>query len=174
MYATATSALAIAALVGLVTVVHELGHYVTARIAGIPASDRRIVFAAFPPHVALPDGGEWVSPFQHERFSAAYHRYDPHRRYRELFTAGGFLGQVALVPLAVGIEVGTGLSVGTAIVTTSLLFVVGYLGYDLAVTVWQGAAHGDTTHLWRLSPAATVGTHAVFFAVHVGALVVLL
>lgn len=165
--------IAVVGLLAVVLVAHEIGHYAIAGLAGVPASDRRIVFTAFPPHVALPYDGEWVSPFDRKRFATAYGRYDPERRYAPAFTAGGFFGQIALVILAVAVDVGTGVSVGTAIVLTSLWFTVGYLGYDLAVTAWQRSAHGDTSHLWRLGPRYAVATHVAFVGSH-GALLLVL
>src|SRR4051812_41295860 len=43
-------------------VVHECGHYVAGAVSGIPARDMRVVLLAFPQHVAVRDGDDWVSP----------------------------------------------------------------------------------------------------------------
>lgn len=158
-------------LVAVVLVAHELGHYLIAGIAGVPASDRRIVFAALPPHVALPAGDKWVSPFDRERFRAAYGRYDPERRYAALFTAGGFLGQVALVGLVViaalaSGHVADGETIGADLVSTSVGFTVVYLGIDLVMAARNRSAFGDTTHLWRLSPWYALATQLAFFGSH--------
>lgn len=165
-------------LVAVVLVAHELGHYLIAGIAGVPASDRRIVFAALPPHVALPAGDDWVSPFDRERFRAAYGRYDPERQYAPLFTAGGFLGQVALVGLVVVAALASGhgvdgRAIGADIVSTSLGFTVVYLAIDLVMAARKRSAFGDTTHLWRLSPWCALATHLAFFGSHGLALLVL-
>ena len=149
-------------------IVHEFGHYAVAALAGVPPSDRRIVWFAIPPHVALADGREWVSPFQNDRFSSAYGRYDPERRYGRLFTAGGLLSQTGWVVLAAGALGATGLApaVARAVAATSLGFVGCYLAWDLLATARRGRPFGDNTHLWRLSPAYAVGTLSLVVGCH--------
>lgn len=164
----------IAVLVAAAIVVHELGHYAAAAVAGIPAAERRIVFLAAPPHVALADGDEWVSPFENARFSELYGRFDPTREYGVLFTGGGFLGQVfGVVP--VGLAVGAlYTSVGVSIVASSLGFAVVYLGIDIVATARRGSPFGDTTHLWRLDRPQAVALVALLFGSHLLALAWLL
>lgn len=160
-------------LVVVVLLVHEAGHYYTGALAGIPASDRRLVLAALPPHVALADDDGWVSPFENDRFSTAYGRHDPTRSYGQLYTAAGFLAQVGVVvPLGAAMAVG-GQDIGVGLVGTSLGFVLVYLVIDLIATAYRGRAFGDTTQLWRLDPITTVGTLAFVIATHAGVLVVL-
>jgi hypothetical protein len=54
--------LLILVLVFVLIAVHEAGHYLAGLMGGIPARDMRLVLFAFPQHVALRDGQEWVSP----------------------------------------------------------------------------------------------------------------
>ena len=154
-------------LLGLL-LVHELGHYVAGALAGIPATDRRIVLLAVPPHVALSDGQDWVSPFQNDRFSTVYGRYDPERRYGRLFTASGLFAQTGVAILTAGILGVTGIApdVSRLIVSVSFGFVVCYLGWDVLATGWRGRPFGDNTHLWRLSPPYAIGTLATVLASH--------
>jgi hypothetical protein len=69
------------ALVGVLIVVHETGHYLAGLTAGIPHGDMRICLFTFPQHVTIRDGESWVSPTQD------IHRYiELTRRY---FTSRG-------------------------------------------------------------------------------------
>lgn len=157
----------------VVLAVHEVGHYLAGRVAGIPARCRRFVVLALPPHVALYDGETWVSPFQTDRFSTAYGLYDPSRRYSRLFTAGGFLAQVAvLVPAALVLGSLTP-ELGITIASVSLWFVLGYLAMDVVATPLRGRAFGDSTHLWRLHPPTAVAVLGLVVFSHVGALALL-
>jgi hypothetical protein len=159
------------AILAGVFVVHELGHYLAGAIAGIPADARRFIVLAVPPHVALADGEEWVSPFQNDRFSDVYGRYDPERRYGALFTAGGILAQAVLaVVVAVVVVAVGGAELGRDVVRLSLAFLAGLLVVDLAATVSRGRPYSDATHLWRLDPLRAVAGFAATFGVHVAVL----
>lgn len=161
--------LSLVLLVG-VFVVHELGHYYVGAIAGIPADARRFVVLAMPPHVALADRDGWVSPFENERFSDAYGRFDPERRYARLFTAGGLLAQT-FVAVSIGLAVG-GIApwFAVAVVRASLGFLGGLLVLDVTATAWRGRPFSDVTHLWRLDRRAAVGVLVLVFGAHVAAL----
>lgn len=157
-------------LVAAVFVVHELGHYVAAGLAGVPAADRKLVWVAVPPHVALADGDEWVSPFENERFSDVYGRYDPENRHGEAFTAAGLLAQtVAAVAVAAAASV-LAPDLGAAAVRVSLWFVVGLFAVDLVASAIRGAPFSDVTHLWRLDPVVAVGVVVGTVGTHVAAL----
>lgn len=160
---------AVAIFAGLY-LVHEVGHYVAGAVAGIPADARRFVVLAVPPHVALADGGRWVSPFENDRFSIAYGRYDPDRRYSVLFTAGGLLAQT-VAAVAVGVAAGPYLPVfARGVVVVSLWFLAGHIVVDLVRTAWRGRPTHDVTHLWRLDPLAAVAMLTAVVGAHVGAL----
>lgn len=165
------------ALLPVVLVVHEVGHYVAAALAGIPASDRRFVWLADPPHVALPHDGDWVGPREPSRFGAAFFRYDPAPIHAALYNASGHLAQVVvLVPLALGLAA---LAAGgiplpgwlpRQVVIVSAAFTAVAVVHDVAATASRGSAFGDVTNLWGNSPWYVVGTLGVFAAGHGGAL----
>ena len=151
-------------------VVHEFGHYTAGAVAGIPADARRLVVLAVPPHVALADGDEWVSPFRNERFREAYGRFDPERRHAVLFTAGGLLAQTAVaVPVGVAVAA-VAPDLGQAVVRVSLWFVVGLAVVDVGLTASRGAPFSDVTHLWRLDPTTAVGVLALVVGAHAAGL----
>lgn len=159
------------AILAGVFVVHELGHYVAGAIAGIPADARRFVVLAVPPHVAIADDEGWASPFENDRFGAAYRNYDPDSRHGALFTAGGVLAQTVLA-IAVGVLAALvgGSEVGTAIVRLSLGFLAGLVVVDVVATAGRGHPYSDASHLWRLDPRTAVAVFVVAAGIHVAVL----
>lgn len=154
--ATGSVLLSLVILLGLI-VVHELGHYLTAGLAGIPASDRRIVWLALPPHVALADGSDWVSPFSNDRFSAVYDRYDPKTRYGNWYNASGLLSQTVIVIIGVILSSLTYPPIGYRLARLSLGFILIYVIIDIVATTWRGTPFGDIMHLWRLDRRWSIG-----------------
>lgn len=150
--------------------VHELGHYLAGAVAGIPATDRRLVVLALPPHVALADDGEWVSPFETDRFAAAYGQYDPDGRYSVLFTAGGLVAQT-VTAATVGVTAHTlAPDLAADVVWTSLWFFGGLLLVDVVVTTRRQRPFSDVSHLWRLDPTVALATCVLVVGVHAATL----
>jgi hypothetical protein len=161
---------------GLVVAFHEFGHYGAGRwIAGIPAPNIRVVLLAFPQHVALRDGEDWVRPWEQPRYGEIYTRYDvesARTRYVDLYTAGGLIGQAVGVAAAVGLLFAVG-ERGWAelFVELSVVLTASYFLLDLGASLRSGRNGryaGDFSALWTHSPPGTVAVVLFFVVVHAG------
>ncbi|MGB3542271.1 hypothetical protein [Rubrivirga sp.] len=151
------SALYWSAAAGLI-VVHEAGHYLAGRLAGVPAHAARIRLLALPQHVALKDDGGWISPLSYERYVAAAERYLPTPGRAFAFVAGGpvFETAAAAASCVAAITLGHPL-IAFVIATAALgLHIVYVLVFDLALTWRHGAPAGDTAVMWTISRAGAL------------------
>src|SRR5947209_530482 len=93
--------LLLVAWTGVLIVVHESGHYLAGVIGGIPSGDMRLVLWAFPQHVAVRDGGTWVSPVRDiRRYIELTRRHLRSRRAAFAWVAGGLAAESAVTAAA--------------------------------------------------------------------------
>lgn len=155
----------IAATLFIITV-HEAGHWLGGRAAGVPAGEMRVRLLSWPPRVDLRDGDGWVSPADYARYVEVTERHLPTAGRSFAYIAGGPVVETAAVAAACGAAVAVG-APGVALVTaaTALGLHALYTAGDLALTWRTGTPRGDASALWAVSPAGAV-------AVTAGALVV--
>jgi hypothetical protein len=146
------------AVFGIIAV-HECGHFLAGRIAGIPAGAMQVRLLAFPQHVALRSDGRWLHPStEYEQYAQAAMGYLQDRRRAVLYVAGGLAVQsVAFAALlaalaAVGVPRFWVLPVAGAMASVPVL----YLGADVIFTALSRKPCGDFSFLWRISPASSI------------------
>jgi hypothetical protein len=160
------------ALVGVLIAVHEAGHYLAGLLGGIPARDMRLVLLAFPQHVALRDGGEWVSPTRDiGRYVAVSRRHFASRRAAFWWVAGGMVLESAFAAALWGAALWggypaaalwtAGISLGMYAINVGLM--------DLPWALRYRRAAGDTSGLWQIAPVPAV----IFSALMAGSRVLL-
>src|SRR5688572_29224550 len=127
--------------------VHELGHYLAGLLGGIPARDMRIRLLAFPQHVALRDGEQWVNTGTIGRYVELVWQYLRTTPRVCLYIAGGILVETAFTVAAGAALVLAGLpKVATAFVSLSLLLTLPWLIID-TIAVARGRIVGDLSGL---------------------------
>ncbi len=146
-------------LVFVLIAVHEAGHYLAGLMGGIPARDMRLVLFAFPQHVALRDGQEWVSPVRDiHRYIAITQRH--FRSYWVAFcwVAGGMVLELAFAVCLWGVALWGGYRAAafwTACISLSMYAInVGLM--DLPWALRYRCAVGDTSGLWQIAPVPAV------------------
>lgn len=137
--------------------VHEFGHYLAGLVAGIPAREMRIRMLAFPQHVILRDGEQWVSPVQQiDRYVelVRQHLKTPPRVF--LYTAGGILLETLFTTIVgVSLLVFGESRLALVLVAFSLFLLLPWILID-TVAVLRGRIVGDLSGLWALAPISTV------------------
>jgi hypothetical protein len=157
-------------IVGLVFVlitVHETGHYLAGLMGGIPARDMKLVLLAFPQHVAVRDGDEWVSPVRDiERYIAVTRRYFISRWAAFRWVAGGMVLELAFAAVVWGTALLSGyrgVAFWTACTSLSMYAInVGLM--DLPWALRYRCAVGDTSGLWQIAPVPALVFTAVMVA----------
>lgn len=168
------SLVALVFVYGLIVSIHEFGHYSVGRwLAGIPASDIKIVLLDFPQHVALRDGEDWVKPQEQPRYGEIYSKYDTERtrsQLVDLYTAGGLVGQTVGVVVIGGLFLAAGeRSWAELFLELSILLSASYFVFDtgsyLSSSRKQGYT-GDFSALWEHSPVGTIVVVLFFVIMH--------
>ena len=150
--------------------IHEVGHYLAGLTAGIPASDMRIILLAFPQHVVLRDGTEWVSPIRDiVRYVEVSRRYFATRWAAFRYVAGGiavetvFTVAVCLIAIQVGWQ-----AIAFWVASMSLgMYLVNLLLLDLPWAVVHRRSVGDTSGLWEIAPLPAVILTVIALAIRV-------
>lgn len=138
-------------IVGLVFVlitIHETGHYLAGLMGGIPARDMKLVLFAFPQHVAVRDGADWVSPVKDIRRYIAVTRRHLYSRWAAFrWVAGGMVLELAFAVAVWGMMLWTGyravafttgcVSLGMYVINVGLM--------DLPWALRYRCAAGDTS-----------------------------
>ena len=141
-------------LVFVLIAVHEAGHYLAGWMGGIPARNMRVVLFAFPQHVALRDGEEWVSPIQDiQRYITITQRYFGSYWTAFAWVAGGMVVELVFVTCVWSAALYMGYrAVGfwTACVSLSMYAInIGLM--DLPWALRYRCAVGDTSGLWQIA-----------------------
>ena len=150
----------VALAVVLVTAVHEAGHWLGGRAAGVPAQAMRVRLS-WPPRVDLRDGAGWVSPTDYARYVEVAGRHLPTAGRAFVYVAGGPVVETAAVAAACAAAVALGApGVALAVAATALGLHALYTVADLALTWRTGTPCGDASALWVISPAGAVAVTA--------------
>ena len=151
--------------------VHEFGHYLAGRIGGISGNDLRIRLLAFPQHVQLRSGEDWVSPTAHiDTYVQLVWEYLGTKSKVYLYVAGGFLGETLFtVSLGIALILWDHAKIAYAIVGLSLVMGLPWLILD-PIMILRGRIFGDISGLWFLNRALTI----VFVLVLIGSRITLL
>jgi len=151
--------LLIVALVFVLIVVHESGHYIAGLMGGIPARDMRLVLWVFPQHVAVRDGHDWVSPLRDiRRYVEVTRRHFNSRGAAFRWVAGGMTLELAFTVVLWGAAMGTGYRWAAfwAACVSLAMFAINVGVMDLPWALRYRCAAGDTSGLWQISPIRAV------------------
>lgn len=150
--------------------VHEIGHWMMGRVAGIPRRDMRIRLFTFPQQVVLRDGDAWISVSDYARYWGIVRRHVPSRTGQYLYVVGGFLFEtVFLVALAVALwRAGYALFAAVAVGVSLMMYVIYLLAMDIPQSRATGQPWGDTSILYSLAPGVTVAVAALMILLRAG------
>lgn len=142
-------------LFALITV-HECGHWVYGRLAGLPARRMRIRLFMFPQQVQLRDhehGHEWVSVSDFDRYWALLIQSVPSRRGQFLYVVGGFVFEtIFLAALSTSLVfLNLRMFALVAVGVSLLMYLVYVFAMDLPQSRARGRPWGDTTILVHLA-----------------------
>ena len=157
-------------IVGLVVAliaVHETGHYLAGLMGGIPAREMKLVLLAFPQHVAVRDGDEWVSPVKDiSRYIAVTQRHLDSRWAAFRWVAGGMVLELAFATAVWGVALASGYPrVAFTIGCVSLGMYAINVGFMDLPWAWKyRCAAGDTSGLWQIAPVAALIFSALMVA----------
>jgi hypothetical protein len=140
---------------GLIAV-HEAGHYLCGRLGGVPANAIRIRLFAFPQHVVLRDGQQWISPVkQIERYVELVWQYLQTKTRVWFYVAGGILVETVFTVVVGIVLLGMGMNKLTLILTgISLFLFVPWFIID-AIAIARGTIVGDLSGLWAMARIPT-------------------
>jgi hypothetical protein len=159
--------LLIAGLVVVLIAVHETGHYLAGWLEGIPARDMKLVLFAFPQHVAVRDGDDWVSPVADiARYIEVTARHLRTRGAAFRWVAGGMVLELAFTTALWAAAMGTGYP-GVALTAACIslgMYAINVGLMDLPWAVRYRCAAGDTSGLWQIAPVPAVIFSAVMVA----------
>ncbi|MFW6308653.1 MAG: hypothetical protein ACOC1S_01405 [bacterium] len=154
-------------LLPLLIVIHETGHYIFARLAGIPAEHIKISLS-FPPHVAIKSwSGKWVTTKNFQNYIREFKNFVPRERFLYYFLAGGLLLETDFLLLAV-------LGVYLFPISNSYIFVLVFLSLfvnlvymivDMVQSFKTKEPAGDISTMWLLDTKKTIIILILFFAV---------
>ena len=147
--------LAAAGFAMLVVAVHEHGHALAARAAGVPRDDVRVDLDRRPPVVLLRHGEHWVAP-DDELYREAFARHRPSGAAAWAFVMAGVLVESAVTAAAVTALLVADLApVARVLALTSAALFAAYLLADLVATSRTGRPYGDHSAAWSISRRAT-------------------
>jgi hypothetical protein len=154
----------ILALVFVLIVVHEAGHYVAGWTCGIPPRDMRLVLLAFPQHVAVRDGDVWVSPVRDiRRYIETTRRHLSTRAAAFSWVAGGMALESVFIAVLWGAAMCAGCH-GVAFCAAGVslaMYAINVGIMDLPWALRYRCAVGDTSGLWEIAPVPAVLFSAV-------------
>ncbi len=144
--------------IALFIIVHEIGHYLMGRMAGLPAAQMRIRLLTFPQQVVLRDGANWVSVSDLQRYLEVLRRHVPSVHGQLTYIIGGFLFETIFTVLMAVILQITGFELfAIIIVGVSLVFYLVYLlAMDLPHARASGEPWGDSTLMYSLAPLLAI------------------
>ena len=153
----------------VIVTVHEFGHYVVARLQGVPAANARVRLLSMPPHVALKMDEQWISPIAGSAYASAIVQWMKPGRQIFQFCAAGLVGQTLVVaPVGLALWAG-GLSVWAFVATVmSAAMLVFYIVFDPIMSAFVGHAAGDIGGMWSQARIVTVFTLSALVLGHAG------
>lgn len=148
--------------------VHECGHWVFGRLAGLPSRCMRIRLLTFPQQVQLRDGktdNAWVSVSDFDRYWSILTQSVPSKRGKFMYVVGGFVFETVFLAALCGVLVlqHQRLFALVAVGVSLLMYAIYVLAMDLPQSRARGRPWGDTTILVHLArgPGLTVAAFMV-------------
>ncbi|NUQ53914.1 MAG: hypothetical protein HUU19_14615 [Phycisphaerales bacterium] len=145
--------------------VHECGHWVFGRLAGLPARCMRIRLLTFPQQVQLRDeqkDNAWVSVSDFDRYWSILAVSVPSTRGKFLYVVGGFVFETAFLAVLCAVLVfqQQRLYALVAAGVSLLMYAIYVFAMDLPQSKARGKPWGDTTILVHLArgPGLTVAS----------------
>lgn len=146
------------ALLFLLITVHEFGHWLFGRLAGIPNNQMRIRLFTFPQQVQLRDAEGWISVSTFDRYFERLREFVPTRSGQFAYVVGGFVFETAFLT-AITIVLGFQGYWLYAIVAPGVSLTM-YLIYVFAMDIPQSKSlqrpWGDSTILHSLAPGWSI------------------
>lgn len=140
----------------LIVTVHEHGHLLVARAAGVPADDVRVDLDRRPPVVLLRHRDQWLGP-EDPGYVDTFRSHRPSATAAWCFVMGGLVVETMVTSVAVAVLLLTGLDpVARVVASTSAVLFLVYLLADVTLTARHGPPYGDHTAAWRIAGTATV------------------
>ncbi len=138
--------------------IHEVGHWVMGRIAGIPLQKMKIRMFTFPQQVVLRDEQEWVSVSDYERYHSILDKHAPTVGGKYLYVSGGFLFETGfLIILSLVLwRYGFWLYAVVANGLSLTMFLIYLLAMDIPQSKSLKKPWGDTTILFSLAKKPTI------------------
>jgi hypothetical protein len=138
--------------------IHEVGHWVMGRIAGIPLQKMKIRMFTFPQQVVLRDDQEWVSVSDYERYHSILDKHAPTVGGKYLYVSGGFLFETGfLIILSLVLwRYGFWLYAIVANGLSLTMFLIYLLAMDIPQSKSLKKPWGDTTILFSLAKKPTI------------------
>jgi membrane-associated protease RseP (regulator of RpoE activity) len=146
--------------------VHECGHWVFGRLAGLPSRRMRIRLFTFPQQVQLLDdheGGVWVSVSNFDRYWSILTESVPSTRGKFLYVVGGFVFETVFLAALCGtlVYLQQRLFALVAVGVSLLMYAIYVLAMDLPQSRARGKPWGDTTILVHLARAPGLTVAAI-------------
>lgn len=158
------------ALVFVLIVVHEAGHYLAGLTAGIPAKAMRVRLLTFPQHVALWDGQRWVSPVKEiAHYIEVSRRHLATRAAAFRWVAGGLLAETAFTALlcVAAMQLDWRTVAFWAAVISLGMYLINVLLMDVPWALMRRHAFGDTSGLWEIARLPALVVTLLMLAVRV-------
>lgn len=154
-------------------VIHEHSHYVCGRAVGVPREKITVRMKPRPPHVALHNDHQWLSP-GHPEYNPTFWRYQPATGAAWFYIAAGTIGETLITTmLSFGLALGGLHIMALILIATSTAFEVAYLCFDVALSSKHQRPYGDFSALWRINRAGTVVAILASFILRGAAILVL-
>lgn len=151
--------------------IHEAGFYLAGLCLGVPASSMRIRLE-HPPHVALRQGSQWISPDEQE-YASAFAQHNPSVVAAWCFVAGGFLVETVVLLLIASMFQGFG-TFSLIAVGVSTTLVLMYLVSDVALSRRDARPYGDMAAMWTIAAVPTVVALVAVLLLRTGAILLLI
>lgn len=136
-------------------VTHEWSHYLAGRAAGVPSRNIKVRMRPNPPHVALYNEDEWLTPDQ-PQYVQTFQAYQPRTVWAWFYIAAGTLGQLVAALAAVAVLRLFDLTIMAIILLgTSVAFTLIYLIGDAVVSRKHRSPAGDFSSMWQITRSAT-------------------
>lgn len=152
-------------------VTHEWSHYLTGRAAGVPSKSIRVRMRPNPPHVALHDGHEWLSP-DDAGYVETFFSYQSRIGWAWFYIAAGTIGELLAVLAAAVLLSAFGLTVMALILLgTSAGITLIYLIGDVALSRRYERPAGDFSSMWQITKPGTTALVAGVMVLYATALI---
>jgi hypothetical protein len=131
---------------------HELGHYLAARISGVPSGRLSIRMFTFPQHVALRNEDRWVGPREHQLYRKLCWEYLVTAKNVIRFVAGGLaFGTVFFLIGTAALRLMGREDIAIRFVYFSIVFNSIYFAFEMVLYILFRRIFGDFSGLFALS-----------------------